>query len=108
MAKNIRCAVCRYTAVDKNASGYTKKHCKDCELDSGCTCGKKPCECGKGCENKGTDIVCPKQELKWAAYRCICKDSDYFKALLNVSESGSKQEGISWSGCEFGERRRGS
>ena len=105
MIKHIQCAGCRYATVDKNASEYTRKRCKDCELDSGCTCGKKECKCGEGCGLKGTDAICPKQELKWAAYQCGCSDSEYHKALLNVTPNGDKQECISWSGCEYGERR---
>jgi len=103
MAKNIRCASCRFARQDISASEYTKKHCKDCELDSGCTCRKKVCKCGDGCEYKGTDNICSKQTLKWAAIECGCSDSEYYKALLNVTPGGDKQDRITWSGCPCGE-----
>ena len=93
MAK-IKCTDCRYAVVDQNASDYTQKRCKGCELDS-------------DCEYKGTGSICPKQKLKWAAIQCGCSNSDYYRALLNITPGGDKQEQLCWSGCEDGERRCG-
>ena len=106
MIKKLHCSACRYAVIDKHASEYTQKRCKGCELDSGCACKKRPCVCGDGCEHKGTDDICSKQILKWAAYECGCSESEYYKALLNVTPNGDKQERITWTGCEDGERRR--
>ena len=99
MNRKIRCANCEYARQDKNASDYTQKHCKDCELDCDC---KGKCKCGNGCKFKNTDEVCPKQKLKWAAIECGCPESEYHKALLNVTPNGEKQDYITWSGCEEG------
>jgi hypothetical protein len=38
---------------------------------------------------------------------CGNPDSEYHKALLNVTPSGDKQQRITWSGCPCGERRDG-
>jgi hypothetical protein len=105
--KHIRCADCRYVRLDKAASDYSQKRCKGCEFNIKCTCRKKVCICGKGCKYRKTDDVCPKQELKWAAYECGCFDSEYFKALLNVGINGHRMKRVAWSGCEYGERRDG-
>ena len=104
MRKHITCAECRFATVDEKASEYTRKRCKGCDMDSECTCRKRDCMCGKGCAYKNTDDVCPRQELRWAAIQCACSDSDYHRALLNVTKGGDQQEHISWIGCEYGER----
>ena len=44
-------------------------------------------------------------DKNWTAYECGCSESEYFKALLNVSPKGDKQDYISWNGCEDGEPR---
>jgi len=88
--------------LDTQASEYTKKHCKRCELDSGCACQKRECVCGGGCGFKGNDAICPRQTLKWAAIQCVCSASEYYRALLNVTVQGDKQHFISWGGCEDG------
>ena len=103
--KYIRCAGCVFTRQDKNASIYSQKRCKDCEMNAGCTCRKKDCACGKGCKYRKTDEICPKQTLKWAAIECGCSDSEYYRALLNITLSGEPQDHVTWSGCAFGERR---
>jgi hypothetical protein len=106
--KHIRCAECRYTAVDKNASEYARRTCTDCEHNADCACVKKTgkCKCGKGCKHrKDPDIPCPKQQINWAAVQCVNSDSEYFRALLNVSINGDMQSRITWSGCEDGEAR---
>jgi len=41
----------------------------------------------------------------WTAYECGNPESEYHKALLNVTPTGEKQYRITWSGCEYGERR---
>jgi len=107
MNKHIKCADCRFTAVDKSASEYTRKHCKDCAFDSGCTCRKYECKCGGGCELKATDAICSMQEIKWPAVQCTCPDSEYHRSLLNITQSGDMLEDIIWSGCACGERRCG-
>lgn len=104
-SNHIRCVDCVFTHQDKNASIYSQRRCKGCELNADCTCHKRDCKCGKGCKYRNTDEICPKQTLKWAAIQCVCPDSDYHKALLNVTPSGEPQEHITWSGCECGERR---
>jgi hypothetical protein len=78
--------------LDKTASDYTPKRCK-------------PCANRDGCKFKGTDEICPEQKLKWAAYECGCGESEYFKALLNVSVHGDRLQTVTWSGCEDGEGR---
>jgi hypothetical protein len=100
--KKIKCADCKFAVVDKNASEYTKKLCGDCVYNENCTCGKKDCKCRKGCKYRNTDIICPKQKIKWKAIQCNCKNSEYNRALLNVSNNGEKQYYISWSGCSEG------
>jgi len=105
MANKLKCAECLYAKQDMVASEYTKKKCKGCEVDSYCTCKKKSCKCGEGCEFKYTDRICPKQQLKWAAYQCANAASEYHKSLLNVSPNGDKQTEITWSGCKHGKRR---
>jgi hypothetical protein len=49
--------------------------------------------------------ICPQQTLNWAAYQCTNIDSEYYKALLNVTVGGDMQTHITWSGCEEGERK---
>ena len=44
-------------------------------------------------------------DKRWTAYECGCGESEYFKALLNVSPRGEKQDYISWGGCEDGVTR---
>ena len=105
MAKKMQCKNCRFARQDKAASEYTKKQCNGCEIDKYCTCGKKQCRCGEGCEIKHTDHICPKQKVKWTAYECGCPQSDYFKSLLNVTPNGDKQTTITWSGCEHWQRQ---
>jgi hypothetical protein len=41
----------------------------------------------------------------WTAYECGNPESEYHKALLNVTPSGEKQYRITWCGCKCGERR---
>jgi len=100
---HVRCAQCRYVMQDTTASEYTHKRCKGCALDAHCTCLKKVCKCGKGCEYRNIDIICPKQMLNWAAYECSNSRSEYHKALLNVTINGDKRTVISWSGCKEGQ-----
>ncbi len=44
-------------------------------------------------------------DKNWTAYECSNPESDYYKALLNVSVDGNKHARISWSGCIRGERK---
>ena len=39
----------------------------------------------------------------WIAYECGNPESEFFKALLNVTEKGAKQQRITWVGCPHGE-----
>ena len=41
----------------------------------------------------------------WKAYECSNPKSKYHKSLINISEDGSKQQRITWPGCEHGERK---
>ena len=41
---------------------------------------------------------------KWTAYECGKRESEYYRALLNITEGGAKQDSITWTGCEWGER----
>lgn len=104
-SNQIRCVSCRFARQDKAASVYTRKQCKNCELNADCTCQKKICKCGKGCKFRNTDTICQKQQLNWKAIECGCSYSEYYKSLLNVTPSGDMQERITWSGCSCGERR---
>ena len=104
MVNKIRCISCRFTRQDMGASVYTQKRCKGCEMNEGCKCRKKACVCCNGCKFKGTDAVCPKQTLMWAAVECGNPDSEYHKALLNVTLGGEIQDRVTWSGCVCGER----
>ena len=91
MGKHIKCADCRFARQDVNASEYTLKYCGKCEHRN-------------GCEKRKTDILCEMQTLKWAAIECGCRESEYYKALLNVTPHGDMEETITWKGCSFGER----
>ena len=107
MSTHIKCIECRYAGQDVAASEYVRRRCKDCELDNRCSCHKKDCRCGEGCEYKSTDVLCPKQTLKWAAIQCTCSASDYYRALLNINTNGDMLNRIVWSGCPHGERGEG-
>ena len=41
----------------------------------------------------------------WAAYRCKNSGSEYYGALLNVSEDGCKEKRVTWQGCEWGRKK---
>jgi len=41
---------------------------------------------------------------KWTAYECSNRESDYYRALLNITEGGAKQDSVTWTGCECGVR----
>ena len=114
--KPICCATCVYARQDKKASAYTKKRCAKCELREdceicrgckmrdGCKARKSP-KYKQSCERR-LDMICSKQELVWAAIQCTNPESEYHKALLNVSINGDPQDSVTWSGCIDGERRR--
>ena len=42
---------------------------------------------------------------EWTAYECGNRESEYYKALLNVSYDGDKRERITWKGCACGAPR---
>jgi hypothetical protein len=42
-------------------------------------------------------------EPKWAAFACGNPQSEYCRALVNVSEDGEKQARVRWEGCAYGE-----
>ena len=41
-------------------------------------------------------------EKGWTAYECSNRNSEYHKALLNVTPNGERQAYISWRGCGEG------
>jgi hypothetical protein len=43
----------------------------------------------------------------WTAYECGNRKSEYYKALVNVSEKGDMLSRITWEGCPCGERLKG-
>lgn len=47
-------------------------------------------------------------EKNWTAYECGNSESEYYRALLNVTLNGDKNTRISWSGCACGERKNRS
>ena len=47
-------------------------------------------------------------EKNWTAYECGNPESEYYKALLNVTPDGDQNSRISWSGCACGERKNRS
>ncbi|MGS0745581.1 hypothetical protein ACU70A_06475 [Syntrophomonas erecta subsp. sporosyntropha] len=47
-------------------------------------------------------------EKNWTAYECGNSESEYYRALLNVTPNGDKNTRISWSGCAYGERKNRS
>ena len=113
MAKHIRCARCRFARQDKKASEYTRKRCGKCEL-------REDCEVCRGCKARGEckarmspkrkqscerrlDTLCSRQMLKWPAIQCTNPESEYYRALLNVTPSGDMQDRVTWSGCVCGE-----
>ena len=115
MAKNIRCASCRFARQDVSASDYTQKRCKSCDI-------RENCEICLGCPERKTcktrknaklpqvcayrfEKLCSRQALKWAAIECGNKNSEYFKALLNVTPDGDRQTCVTWGGCPCAERR---
>jgi hypothetical protein len=117
MANKINCASCKYAQKDKKASEYSVKHCGKCE-------SRADCEVCRDCKNRDAckvrrnpslkqtcdrrfETVCNRQTLRWMAYECVNRRSDYHKALLNVTVNGDKQAYISWAGCARGERRCG-
>jgi hypothetical protein len=115
MNEKIKCDDCEYARQDKNASVYSRKTCgkcelwEDCEVCRGC---KKRADC-KACKNQKNkqscgrrqDTMCSNQTLVWAAIECANPDSEYHKALLNVTPNGDKQNCVTWCGCSEGERR---
>jgi hypothetical protein len=115
--KKVRCAGCVYARQDIGASHYSQKHCKTCER-------RETCEICRSCEYQDTcqarmnpklsqncerrcETLCSLQTLKWAAIECGNPDSEYYKALLNVTPGGEMQDRVTWSGCVDGERRCG-
>ena len=38
----------------------------------------------------------------WTAYECGNPESEYHKALINVTPNGERMKNISWQGCEAG------
>ena len=113
MVKHIRCAQCRFTRQDMHSSEYSQKHCRqcevreDCEICQGCKLYEK-CKArasvnkSQGCDRR-LENVCSRQELKWAAIQCVNRDSDCYRALLNITIDGDMQDEITWCGCAWGE-----
>jgi hypothetical protein len=110
--KKIKCADCKFAVVDKNASEYSQKHCKNCpdwencSLCFGCkftdNCRSKMNRKNKQTCDRRFENLCSKQTIKWTAFQCNCKNSEYYKSLLNVSNQGAMLDKISWSGCSEG------
>ena len=44
-------------------------------------------------------------EKGWKAYECGNRNSEYYKALLNVTPRGEMLKRITWEGCEEGEEK---
>jgi hypothetical protein len=88
-SNHVRCTECRYAVIDKKASVYTRKRCRQCDNR-------------KGCKIKKTDSICEKQTIKWAAIQCDCTYSEYHMALLKITSNGDRLKGIAWQGCESG------
>ena len=42
----------------------------------------------------------------WKAMECGNQDSEYYRALLNVTVDGDTQSRITWGGCPLGEEAR--
>ena len=40
---------------------------------------------------------------KWTAYECGNRDSEYYRALLNITLGGGMLPVITWTGCAWGE-----
>ena len=117
MAKHIKCAQCRFTRQDKKASEYTKKRCgvcghrEDCEVCQGCAVrdeckARKNPKIKQSCERR-LDTICTQQVLIWPAIQCVNLESEYHRALLNVTLRGDMQDQVTWVGCPLGEERRG-
>lgn len=113
--KQIRCAACEYARQDKKASEYSRKHCGQCDMREDCEicayCEKRDdCKARlnrkhkQSCERR-VEMVCGRQLLKWKAIECANPDSEYHKALLNVTPIGDKQRRVTWSGCPHGEKK---
>ena len=114
MAKHIRCANCRFAQQDKKASEYTQKRCgkrehredcevcRGCKMHDGCKARISP-KCKQTCQRR-SDTLCSQQMLKWPAIQCTNHESEYYRALLNITLGGDKQDRITWTGCPLGER----
>jgi len=77
---HIRCINCKFTRKDPDAPGNGLMTVK----------------------NKYTG---EKTTVEWYGIECGNCHSEYYKALLNVSINGDRQMSVTWSGCEYGERR---
>ena len=42
-------------------------------------------------------------DRNWTAYECGNRDSEYYRALLNITRGGAKLSWITWAGCAWGE-----
>jgi len=113
MANIIKCADCEYARQDKKASVYSKKRCGKCEKWAKCeVCfgckARESCKSRKNQKNKQYcdrrfETLCSQQELRWAAVECTNPDSEFHRALLNVTVNGGMQDRATWNGCEEGE-----
>jgi len=57
------------------------------------------------CETYKFARIDPKiSEGFWTAYECGNQESEFYRALLNVTENGNKLYKISWHGCNHYER----
>jgi len=114
MGNHIRCANCRFAQQDKKASEYTQKRCGKCELREDCEvcrCCKTRNDCkartspkSKQICDRRLDTICSQQTLKWAAIQCANPESEYHRALLNVTLGGDSQDQVTWVGCPLGEK----
>lgn len=41
-------------------------------------------------------------DSEWTAYECGNRESEYYRALLNVAVNGGKLPRITWKGCACG------
>ena len=117
MVNHIGCARCRFVRPDLKASEYTKKQCGKCELRENCEicrgCSlRDECPARKSSKHKQScerrlETTCSQQKLLWTALECGNPDSEYYRALVNITKSGARLSWITWSGCLFGEKRCG-
>ena len=77
---SIKCALCRFAQIDPDAPG------------------------------NGIIEVCnrrtrARRKVRWDGVECTNRNSEYYKALLNINPEGKQMLKVTWTGCPLGERR---